>query len=70
MISLELSESEAAELSVDDNIEFIEEDAIVEGSTQKDKVILNEKKFHKKQKKVNKKNSSDHEWNVQMIKED
>ena len=70
MISLELSESEAAELSVDDNIEFIEEDAIVEGSTQKDKVILNEKKFHKKQKKVNKKNSSDHEWNVQMINAD
>lgn len=70
MISLELSESEAAELSVDDNIEFIEEDAIVEGSTQKDKVILNEKKSHKKQKKVNKKNSSDHEWNVQMINAD
>ncbi len=70
MISLELSESEAAELSVDDNIEFIEEDAIVEGSAQKNKVILNEKKPHKKQKKVNKKNSSDHEWNVQMINAD
>lgn len=70
MISLELSESEAAELSADDNIEFIEEDAIVEGSTQKNKVILNEKKPHKKQKEVNKKNSSDHEWNVQMINAD
>lgn len=70
MISLELSESEAAELSADDNIEFIEEDAIVEGSTQKNKVILNEKKPHKKQKEVKKKNSSDHEWNVQMINAD
>ena len=31
MISLELSQTEVQELSVDDNIEFIEEDAIVEG---------------------------------------
>lgn len=67
MISLELSQTEVQELSVDDNIEFIEEDAIVEGSTQNNKIILNEKKPHKKQNKVNKKNSSDHEWNVQMI---
>lgn len=67
MISLELSQTEVQELSVDDNIEFIEEDAIVEGSTQNNKIILNEKKPHKKQEKVNKKNRSDHEWNVQMI---
>lgn len=67
MISLELSRTEIQELSVDDNIEFIEEDAIVEGSTQNNKIILNEKKPHKKQEKVNKKNRSDHEWNVQMI---
>lgn len=70
MISLELSQTEVQELSVDDNIEFIEEDAIVEGSTQNNKIILNEKKPHKKQEKVNKKNRSDHEWNVQMINAD
>ena len=70
MISLELSQTEVQELSVDDNIEFIEEDAIVEGSTQNNKIILNEKKPHKKHEKVNKKNRSDHEWNVQMINAD
>ena len=70
MISLELSQTEVQELSVDDNIEFIEEDAIVEGSTQNNKIILNEKKPHKKQEKVNKKNRSDQEWNVQMINAD
>lgn len=70
MISLELSQTEVQELSVDDNIEFIEEDDIVEGSTQNNKIILNEKKPHKKQEKVNKKNRSDHEWNVQMINAD
>ena len=70
MISLELSQTEVKELSVDDNIELIEEDAIVEGSTQNNKIILNEKKPHKKQEKVNKKNRSDHEWNVQMINAD
>lgn len=70
MISLELSQTEVQELSVDDNIEFIEEDAIVEGSTQNNKIILNEKKPHKKQEKVNKKNRSEHEWNVQMINAD
>ena len=70
MISLELSQTEVKELSVDDNIELIEEDAIVEGSTQNNKIILNEKKPHKKHEKVNKKNRSDHEWNVQMINAD
>ncbi|MCI8365289.1 MAG: S8 family serine peptidase [Eubacterium sp.] len=70
MISLELSQTEVKELSVDDNIEFVEEDAMVEASTQNNKIILNEKKPHKKQEKVNKKNSSGHEWNVQMINAD
>lgn len=72
MVSVELSGAQVDKLEKDENIKYIEKDVIVEGSTKKvssktSHAIKNKNKHSKKEKRLNKNNSSD-EWNVQMIK--
>lgn len=73
LVSVELSEAEAAELLQEDSVTYVEEDAIVEASsetkTHRDKG-KEKKEQHVKKEKRNKKNHSSDEWNVRMIKAD
>ena len=72
MVSVQLSSSQVEKLEKDDNIKYVEKDAIVEASTKKtpdelSHIVKNKDKHSKKEVRMKKNNSSD-EWNVQMIK--
>ena len=72
-ISVELSDSAIHTLAEDDNVVYIEEDAVVEASgnaSKEKKTHIKNKKPHKIKKNTLKKNSSSTEWNVRMIKAD
>ncbi len=73
LASVELSGLETAILEKDENVVYVEEDAIVEASAASPaggKTYIKEKKQHKMQKNRQKKNKSSAEWNVRMIKAD
>ncbi len=73
LASVELSGLETAILEQDENVVYVEEDAIVEASAASPagkKAHIKERKRHKMQENRQKKNKSSAEWNVRMIKAD
>ncbi len=70
MVSLELTEDEAEELADAPDVDFVEEDVCVRASDRDTDRGTDGAGWHKKEVKKIKKNQSEEEWNIRMIRGD